>query len=269
MKTTIPLSRLAEILASGGETDPIKASEFIRVFFESVEQGLATDGTVSVKDFGTFSVNPDNSVSFQPAPTFSSKVNTAFDAFPAIELDEDIELSEILAPEPVHPQAVTESESISPEEPAKAEIKAEHIPSPASRTEVIDIVPESIPETVIQTEPISEEEDIPAQTTVPQTEPEDEIDASVTTVIEDEYEDYEPRSRRCCTALWIIVAALGGIIAGIFLGYLGRHRIEAFINSSVSTQAEAPAADTANIEQPAIEPVIDTSKVIITEEDIE
>ena len=69
--------------------------------------------------------------------------------------------------------------------------------------------------------------------------------------------------------MWMIIIALIAFLGGIALGYLGRHRIEAFFNSTDPVAADSiepipVSVDTATVS----EPDVDTSTVAITEQDI-
>ena len=313
MKTTIPLSRLASLLASRCEIDPADASNFIKTFFETIEQGLVKDATVSTKDFGTFDVTPEGGVKFTPSEAFSSRVNVAFEAFPIIELDENIEIDSILSDSNVEqsPTDNTAMPGTSITEPFEIETRANHAPEEETATEsttvpttdtvaetatehdddtdteiLIETPVEVSVETPIQIDspaepaiPDTPEPSLPAETQIEresaEVKPETSVEYTENTppaeshINDEAVESMTPEPRRCCTAMWMIIIALIAFLGGIASGYLGRHRIEAFFNSTDPVAADSiepipVSVDTATVS----EPYVDTSTVAITEQDI-
>lgn len=264
MNNIIPLSTLADLLAHHAEIPVERATAFIRAYFDTLEKSLSTDKTLTVNGLGTFEIKTDDSISFTPAPEFASRVNDAYEVFPAIDIDSDFDI-DTFAEKPVK----------EPEQEDKIRLsEAEPEPEPESQPEVIiaeqavEIDEETEKEIETPTEPgeepVTMEEDPVSGEEVAEDEDEDEP--------EEELLEYDPEEKRCCTALYIILTALIALIVGIVIGYLGRHRIDAFVNSSgeadkAATQTDSVAADKAidsNIQ--IIE--VDTSAVNLTDIDI-
>ena len=97
MNMIIPLNGLAARLALRENLSEEKAKNFVVVFFNIIEQTLSKGESVSVKGLGTFKIDRGNVV-FEPDEQLAAAANEPFDMFSSIELDENLDISEIEIP---------------------------------------------------------------------------------------------------------------------------------------------------------------------------
>lgn len=92
MNNIVTIKKLAEEIASMTGTDLGTAENFLNEFFATVEDSLAGNESVKIKGIGTFSRNSDTAhpVIFTPDNDFTDAVNTPFEMFSAVDLDDDI-----------------------------------------------------------------------------------------------------------------------------------------------------------------------------------
>ncbi|MBD5230178.1 MAG: hypothetical protein HDS69_09130 [Bacteroidales bacterium] len=148
MKQTIAISAFAGMLARQSGYTVEFCEHFVIEMFKTVTDALKESDKVTVKGFGTFSVDESGSVAFTPDDTFAADVNAPFDCFEPEVLDDDVteeilmeegeddepaaedvaEETEVTAEEPVEaPEEVTET--VAEEDPEeKNEVNAEVAP---------------------------------------------------------------------------------------------------------------------------------------------
>lgn len=279
MNTILPLNRMAEILAVRVGIDTTTAENFIVRFFETIEAGLVSGETVTIKGFGTFRCE-DDVVVFEPADDFAAKVNAPFEMFAPVELADGVDATTLFAlmnknaAEPVAEEPVAEKPVA--EEPVAVEVTTEvENEPPADEDTPVVVAKDSIAEkpAVIES-PV--EKDVPvieaelAEEDEEEAAPEDNAteEATITEPIKAVIHDYVPHRRgvsRCCVALWLIVGLIVGIIIGVFGGYLGRDKIDMLlgrVSADVSTMPNDSLSAT------VAEHPIDTMPVELTDSDI-
>ena len=159
MKQTIAISAFAGMLARQSGYTVEFCEHFVIEMFKTVTDALKESDKVTVKGFGTFSVDESGSVAFTPDDTFAADVNAPFDCFEPEVLDDDVteeilmdegeddkpaaedvaEETEVTAEEPVEaPEEVTET--VAEEDPEEApeeknEVNAEVAPIEESATD--------------------------------------------------------------------------------------------------------------------------------------
>lgn len=133
MNARITLPELVALVADATHTTKRMSELFLREFFATVAEALVAGENVTVKDLGTFKVQPASAgtvsgrvLAFVPAKRLAEQLNQPFEAFVAITLDDDIDVADLDA-------AATAPETASDENAATAEpIES---PSPATRPE--------------------------------------------------------------------------------------------------------------------------------------
>lgn len=92
MNDIITIKKLAEKIASMTGTDIATAESFLNEFFATVEDVLAAGESVKIKGIGSFSrgSSADEPVVFTPEKEFIESVNTPFEMFSAVDIDDSI-----------------------------------------------------------------------------------------------------------------------------------------------------------------------------------
>lgn len=92
MNDIITIKKLAEEIASMTGTDIATAESFLNEFFATVEDALAAGESVKIKGIGSFSRgdSADEPVVFTPEKEFIESVNTPFEMFSAVDIDDSI-----------------------------------------------------------------------------------------------------------------------------------------------------------------------------------
>lgn len=92
MNDIITIKKLAEEIASLTGTDIATAESFLNEFFATVEDALAAGESVKIKSIGSFSRggSADEPVIFTPEKEFIEAVNTPFEMFSAVDIDDSI-----------------------------------------------------------------------------------------------------------------------------------------------------------------------------------
>lgn len=92
MNDIITIKKLAEKIASMTGTDIATAESFLNEFFATVEDVLAAGESVKIKGIGSFSrgSSADEPVVFTPEKEFIEAVNTPFEMFSAVDIDDSI-----------------------------------------------------------------------------------------------------------------------------------------------------------------------------------
>ena len=92
MNDIITIKKLAEKIASMTGTDIATAESFLNEFFATVEDALAAGESVKIKGIGSFSRgdSADEPVVFTPEKEFIESVNTPFEMFSAVDIDDSI-----------------------------------------------------------------------------------------------------------------------------------------------------------------------------------
>ena len=92
MNDIITIKKLAEEIASLTGTDIATAESFLNEFFATVEDALAAGESVKIKSIGSFSRgdSADEPVVFTPEKEFIEAVNTPFEMFSAVDIDDSI-----------------------------------------------------------------------------------------------------------------------------------------------------------------------------------
>lgn len=130
MRQTIAISAFAGMLARQSGYTVEFCEHFVIEMFKTVTDALKESDKVTVKGFGTFSVDESGSVAFTPDDAFAADVNAPFDCFEPEVLDDDV-TEEILMdegeddkPAPEDNQETTET---SIEEPVEAPEEVEEV----------------------------------------------------------------------------------------------------------------------------------------------
>ena len=279
MNNIIPASRLSELLAAA--TGNAESGAFVKEFFGAISEALIKGEDVTVKGLGTFRLtgNPDKPVDFEQAAEFKAAVNSPFEAFEAMEVDQDEIADDEAAPAetpapsivpepadmppvPVVTETVVAEETVIPEPPAPPVVKhavpEPPIPEPETVTvatvETVAEEPEPVEETM-ETEPESEPTPEPAYE--PETEAEEEADNNGGK-LPPGYHDFLTehnrrvrRKQRFYVVAWLCVAFVIGILLGILLGFFfhsnlnktlyGDVTVTQIITDTVYVNREAPA----------------------------
>lgn len=92
MNDIITIKKLAEEIASMTGTDIATAESFLNEFFATVEDALAAGESIKIKGIGSFSRgdSADEPVVFTPEKEFIESVNTPFEMFSAVDIDDSI-----------------------------------------------------------------------------------------------------------------------------------------------------------------------------------
>lgn len=129
MNNKITFPRLATMLADASGRSKRFSEDFLREFFTLISEQLESGDSVKIKGFGTFRlsrVEPRKSVDvttgqpmeisshskvvFIPAKELADAVNTPFEAFTAVEIDDNIDLQSIELDEIPQPREDVESD---------------------------------------------------------------------------------------------------------------------------------------------------------------
>lgn len=142
MARTISLPDIITELAELCNTPSDTAAEFLHALAQTIAEGLAEEGSVKLKNIGTFKIieeSDGNRIAFLAADSLSENVNAPFALFEAVELDDNItdeELSRAAVDSRVGETPVSETEILE---------VAEEMDSPEPHEESED--PEPQPET--------------------------------------------------------------------------------------------------------------------------
>jgi hypothetical protein len=215
MNNIIPASRLGELLAAKTGADVDTCTKFVKEYFGLIEATLSTGEDVTIKGIGTFKLtgNDVEPVVYDVDKTLAATVNSPFDAFSAIEL-EDNELTEPTAEAEPQPEAETEAETETTEE-VTTEVTTEADATTESKEAPTEDVAEEQAEDTPQ--PITKDRD-------------------------DEAEYYEHLSQQQAqifpkgwAAFWMILAFVLGLLLGTALGYFGYKEINKYLANMPET----------------------------------
>jgi len=174
-----------------------ESAEFVTALFETIRETLLKDKIVKVKGLGTFKLaemNPRESVdvntgeritiegryklSFTPENAVRDRINSPFSSFESIDLDDEMDFSEI---DKKYEISVQES----PETSIEAEpVPVEPEPTPAEPIEVNTVIAETL---AVETPEEPEVEEKPAETET-LVEPEPDVPAESETAVEEDPE---------------------------------------------------------------------------------
>ncbi|MDE6380301.1 MAG: HU family DNA-binding protein [Muribaculaceae bacterium] len=157
MNEKITFPRLATLLAERSGRSKRFSEDFLREFFALISERLEAGDSVKVKGLGTFRlsrVEPRKSVDvttglpmeisghskvvFIPSKELAEAVNAPFEAFTAIEIGDDADISQLFTKDEINLQATDESDEESeynPHEHTVTNSLLERIPYAASRPE--------------------------------------------------------------------------------------------------------------------------------------
>lgn len=101
MNDIITIKKLAEEIASITGTDIATAESFLNEFFATVEDALTAGESVKIKGIGSLSRgdSADEPVVFTPEKEFIEAVNTPFEMFSAVDIDDSISDEDLAADE--------------------------------------------------------------------------------------------------------------------------------------------------------------------------
>lgn len=113
MNDIITIKKLAEEIASMTGTDIATAESFLNEFFATIEDGLAAGETIKIKGIGSFSRSDaaDEPVVFTPEKDFIDAVNTPFEMFSAVDIDDSISDEDLTADDAEETTAADEEET--------------------------------------------------------------------------------------------------------------------------------------------------------------
>lgn len=113
MNDIITIKKLAEEIASMTGTDIATAESFLNEFFATIEDGLAGGETIKIKGIGSFSRSDaaDEPVVFTPEKDFIDAVNTPFEMFSAVDIDDSISDEDLAADDAEETTASDEEET--------------------------------------------------------------------------------------------------------------------------------------------------------------
>ena len=219
MNNIITLSQLITRLAKTTGTDTNTARVFLRTFFAEIEQRVVAGETVTIKGIGTFRRSDDplagapNGVAFIPDEAMQVEVNRRFSAFQPVDLADNVDETELLAPEPepvIEPAPIYEPAPDPEPEPTSPEIIATPTPEPIPQPE-----PEPEPEPEVAPEPEPTPTPAPIATKIPEPE--------YTRITEPEPVEQTPEhvdddsNRRSTLRKFLILAAAAILIIGAAL----------------------------------------------------
>ena len=204
MNTVIPINNIIARLALRENLSESEATTFVEQFFGIIGDALENEGVISIKGFGTFTAMGGN-VIFEPDDAFASKVNEPFEMFSPMVLDDNVDVSVFDAPNtppPYSPPVVVEP-TVEPTMQITDKSESASVSVEPSRHEA---APESqVPERPAAPEPANEASDGDENTI--QNRQYDEL-------FEDEPERTHGVSK-CCVALWVVIAFIAGVAAGL------------------------------------------------------
>lgn len=251
MNETIALPHLAEQLAAKAGIDIEDAENFIRRFFEQVENALAVDEEVNIKGLGRFFIDSKLGVRFEPDKDFAEYLNQPFDMFSPIEIEDETDLIE------------DNTEVAEIEEPAVLE---------EEETEIA-IGPDSVPQKEVETESETLVEDEAA--TADEAPIEQKPEASEPIVMPSYAEEYEeqPRQGERKHIFGYVITA----IVCLSLGYLlhnfvdSRSETEVIVTEEIVTLTDSIApSDSIYLTEPvvsedSITAPVETIKMAVTD----
>lgn len=99
MNSKIPVSNLAQKIASASQTDSDKALKFIKDLFAVIESEVAKGENVTISGLGTFakSHSLNEPITFTPDTDFADELNEAFALFTPTELNPEVSEDELMA----------------------------------------------------------------------------------------------------------------------------------------------------------------------------
>ena len=229
------LNALTALLALRENLSEEASRQFITEFFTLIEKSLGNGTPVTIKGFGTFEVI-NGEVKFTADEDFAELVNEPFGMFSPVPLENDVELSSL--------QENTEEEqedttTVNEEKPEVAlsepvivgEIKNERTtsgPPPFCRErfnsqagEFSVPTPPELPKVTGDSSVEEEEEKMTEVEIKVEFEEETEVVAvpqeATALKAEEEIQREPEHGKRCCTALWIILAFLTGVTTGLLI----------------------------------------------------
>jgi nucleoid DNA-binding protein len=162
---TMPLPEIITTLVKINGCSETLASAFLNEFTQLVAEGLANDGSVTVKGIGTFQLiehGDETEIEFAPDKVLSDAVNAPFAIFEPVELDDEItgdmlaragaEIGDMEEPQQSEPGQSAEPEALP--QPVAAEQQDEVVETHAEPIETQPQQPE--PEEKDEEEPIAE-----------------------------------------------------------------------------------------------------------------
>ena len=132
----VVLTDVIESLSQAANTSEALCASFLRDFFALISEGLMTEESVDIANIGTFRVENGN-VSYVPDQGIALALNSAFDCFEPVALDDDVTDEILLSDSSVlatcaEEKAILEnaSESIDEQDGGQQSVKEEPLPIP-------------------------------------------------------------------------------------------------------------------------------------------
>lgn len=259
MNEIVNLPKLINLIAASTGVEPTVARRFLHEFFATIENGLNSDGRVSIKGVGEFVKMPEqaNPVKFLADKDLAEVANAPFSAFEAVELNDSV--SETDLSEPQEDQPEPEVEQPEPEvEQSEYEVELPEPEVEQSEPEVEQSEPEvEQPEPEVeQSEPeVEQSVTTPITHIIEPTDTSDTSDASDTPDTSDDVPDAPAPTHR---GLYFAVGILAGLILGLVLGYFaGKTMAEIGTMPTIDTPTEIAATDT-------VTPPVETQQLAAT-----
>ena len=132
----VVLTDVIESISQAANTSEALCASFLRDFFALISEGLMTEESVDIANIGTFRVENGN-VSYVPDQGIALALNSAFDCFEPVALDDDVTDEILLSDSSVlatcaEEKAILEnaSESIDEQDGGQQSVKEEPLPIP-------------------------------------------------------------------------------------------------------------------------------------------
>lgn len=257
MNNKITLPELVSRLASATSTTQRMSELFLRELFSCVAQALADGESVTVKDFGQFSLCEDpnaegkRNIVFIPSKQLVATLNQPFEAFVPVELDDDIS-EELLIELNGTARVPNEGEEGAKEaEVADQNLENQEISDGTEISETSDI-PEGLtpPTDVATTHDLGEKLQILSQNTESSEESKNSTEPEAEKHHDDEYETL-PRPRKqdnqskSSFIKGVFAGASGMLLAGL-IGYWIGHNVTHSVEQAdtIATQIDSIAPET-------------------------
>lgn len=240
---TLTIDSLADLLSAKTGAEKEVCLQFIREYFDVITEGVAAGGAVTARNLGTFRAT-SRDVTFTPDDVFTGIVNAPFAAFPPIPLlDDEVVEHEVVAEEE-YPEQEPEPDTV-----AEKESEPEAAPEPAPETVIVldelETEPEPEPEPIVsepvagpiiipQPEPVVEPEQEPVYDEQP------EPEAVPEPTFAEKRREARKRPTRCRMYVMMGIMFVVGLLAGLTLGYLWYHKINAFFSAPIGTMEKNP-----------------------------
>ncbi|MDE6229975.1 MAG: hypothetical protein K2M40_09345, partial [Muribaculaceae bacterium] len=213
MNNTIILSQLSETIAGLTQSEAADAENFVRELVALVAERLEADGRVEVPALGTF-VIADDGVDYAPDAALAEAINAPFAAFEAIELPDEVELSESID-SPESDDAQDDSDDSEPSEEAEQSAESEE----SEESEEPENPATSEPEEQAIAEAAEFEQEALAEEPSEDSENSEPAEPAAEPVSEPAPESFAERRRPLTWPWWLIacvVCFIGGYMAGSY-----------------------------------------------------